>query len=163
MEFDSLNVFPDFVWVNPREVFPRELIDLEDEVNYPSWKEPDFLEFLFDKGCFAYLVKAGIKVVGYYAYRLNTDSIEIVKFCFKQLAHTEQIKHQTMKHIKGKLRVNRRKSILLNLREDDSIMAFFLKTEDFTSRLLKNHFPKMVGVVGGTNQDAYQFEYSLKV
>jgi ribosomal-protein-alanine N-acetyltransferase len=119
------------------------------------WCEEEFLRVLRQRNCIPMVAECGERIVGFMIYELHRNRIHVLDFA----THPEFLRHgvgrQMVSKLVGKLSAQRRKRLVLTLRESNLPAQLFFRVVGF----------RAVEVVRGyyedSGEDGYRMAYSL--
>ena len=140
-------------WLNPRDYRTVCRIEKESETFRP-WKRKDFFAVLRQRDFVGMVANHGRRVVGFVVYKLNPDSIELVKLGIPEKACGKGVERQLIEWLKRQLNPVGRTRLVLHVRESDLAAQKYLSTAGFrATRVIPGHFPD-------TGEDAYVMEFT---
>lgn len=120
-----------------------------------AWTEENFLSAMRQRNCIGMVAKSAGEIVGFMLYELHKDRLRILNFAVHQQYRRQGVGFAMVKRLKDKLSQQRRKHIVLDLRERNLPAQLFFKSQGF----------KAVGILPGyyedTAEDGYSMRYSL--
>ena len=132
-----------------------EVLDLElRSFDYP-WSEEDFIRCLRQRNCIGMVAEYQEKVIGYMIYELHKSKLHILNFAVHPEYRRRGVASSMMGKLIGKLNIQKRSKLILEVSEDNLDMHLFLKNRGFVATSLLKCFYEQ------NNRDAYQFVYAL--
>ncbi len=141
-------------WLIRRDM--PEVLDIErDSFEYP-WTEEDFLCCLRQRNCIGMVAERGHRIVGFMIYELHKSKLNILNFAVGPVIRRQGVGTQMIDKLIDKLSQQRRKEILLEIRETNLAAQLFFKSQQFRAvRVLRNHYEDR-------SEDAYLMRYQLE-
>lgn len=140
-------------WMIRRDM--PEVLAIEQESFEFPWTEENFIKQLRQRNCIGMVFDEADQVRGFVIYELHATRLDVLNFAVKVSERRRGIGAAIVRKLIGKLSVNRRRQIRLNVRESNLVAQQFFRRHGF----------RAVGVLKGlyedTNEDAYamQFRY----
>lgn len=140
-------------WLIRRDML--EVLEIE-RANFEfAWSEEEFLCCLRQRNCIGMVAEYNHHVVGFMIYELHKARIQILNFAVKPLAQRMKMGTHMVQRVIDKLSQQRRKEIILEVRETNLPAQLFFKSQGFRAvNVLRNHFQD-------TTEDAYLMQYRL--
>jgi ribosomal-protein-alanine N-acetyltransferase len=151
-EKDTLRVH--IRWMIRRDV--PEVLAIEGESFEFPWLEDDFIHCLRQRNCIGTVAEYDDRVVGFMVYELMKTRIEVLNFAVAADCRHHSVGRQMIAHLMGKLTRDRRRALMLNVRETNLPAQQFLRACGFRAvAILRKLFDN--------NEDAYrmQFRYTM--
>jgi len=140
-------------WLIRRDM--AEVIEIEQQSFEFSWTEEDFLCCLRQRNCIGMVAEQNNRIVGFMIYELHKASLRIMNFAVANDVRREGIGKRMVQRLVDKLSQQRRKEIILEIRETNlSAQLFFKKSEFKAVKVLRHHYDD-------TTEDAYMMIYRL--
>ena len=140
-------------WLIRRDM--QEVLEIEKSCFEFVWTEEDFLCCLRQRNCIGMVAENDHKIVGFMIYELHKMKLRIVNFAVAPDVQRHGIGSQMIRRMVEKLSQQRRKEILLEVRESNLSAHLFFKELGFRAiRVLRNHYED-------TTEDAYVMQYRL--
>lgn len=120
-----------------------------------SWTEDDFLRCLRQRNITGMVAELNDEVIGFMVYELHKNRLGLLKFVVDPLYRRSGIGSVLMEILIGKLNVDRRNRILLEVRETNLVAQKFFSRLGFkATAVLRDHYED-------TPEDAYLMQYRL--
>lgn len=116
-----------------------------------EWTEQDFLRFLRNRNCMGMVAEVGQKVVGFMAYVLEKNRLDIAKMSVHPMCRLQAIGRQLADKLKSKLSPFRRTKLVCRVGESRVAGQLFLKAIGF----------KAERVVRSDDESTYIFVHRL--
>ncbi len=140
-------------WLIRRDM--REVLRIEQESFEFAWTEEDFLCCLRQRNCIGMVAEQDDRIVGFMVYELHKDRLNILNFAVAADVRRLGIGNQMVTRLIDKLSQQRRKEILLEVRERNLSAQLFFKHQSFRAvRVLRGHYDD-------TAEDAYIMQFRL--
>lgn len=141
-------------WLIRRDM--AEVLDIERQSFEFSWTEEDFLCCLRQRNCIGMVAEHEHRIVGFMIYELHKAKLHILNFAVAPDVRRQGVGTQMVEKLIDKLSQQRRKEILLEVRETNLEAQLFFKDQDFRAvTVLRNHYDD-------TTEDAYLMRYLLE-
>lgn len=141
-------------WLIRRDM--PEVLEIERSCFEFVWTEEDFLCCLRQRNCIGMVSEHDHKIVGFMIYELHKMKLRIINFAVAPAEQRRGIGHQMIRRLVEKLSQQRRKEIVLEVRESNLSAQMFFKELGFRAvRVLRNHYDD-------TTEDAYVMQYRLE-
>ena len=141
-------------WLIRRDM--PEVLEIERNSFEFSWSEEDFLCCLRQRNCIGMVAERGQHIVGFMIYELHKSKLHILNFSVDQESRHQGIGKQMIDKLVDKLSQQRRKEILLEIRETNLSAQLFFKAQRFRAvRVLRDHYDD-------TSESAYLMCYQLR-
>ncbi len=122
---------------------------------YP-WTEEEFLCCLRQRNCIGTVAERDHRIVGFMIYELHQSMLRILNFAVSPDHRREGIGRQMVQRLIDKLSQQRRREIVLEVRETNLAAQLFFGACRFRAlSVLRNHYDD-------TLEDAYYMRYSLR-
>lgn len=140
-------------WLIRRDM--NEVLEIErDSFEFP-WTEEDFLCCLRQRNCIGMVAEHNNQIVGFMIYELHKSKLQILSFAVASEARRSDVGAQMATKLIDKLSQQRRKEILLEVRETNLAAQLFFKKQGFRAcSVLRAHYDD-------TTEDAYVMRYRL--
>ena len=120
------------------------------------WTEEEFLCCLRQRNCIGTVAELDHEIVGFMIYELHQSMLRILNFAVAPKIRRHGVGGQMVQRLVDKLSQQRRREIVLEVRETNLDAQLFFKNNDFRAlQVLRNHYDD-------TLEDAYYMRYSLK-
>ena len=140
-------------WLIRRDM--QEVMDIERSCFEFPWTEEDFLSCLRQRNCIGMVAEHGDEIVGFMVYELQKSRLRIMNFAVSAKTRRQGVGVQMMQRLVDKLSQQRRKEIILEVRETNLEAQLFFKGQGFRAvSVLRNHYDD-------TTEDAYYMQYRL--
>jgi ribosomal-protein-alanine N-acetyltransferase len=140
-------------WLIRRDM--EEVLEIERASFEFAWTEEDFLTCLRQRNCIGMVAERNHKIVGFMVYELHKSRLRILNFAVSRDARREGVGTQMVQRLVDKLSQQRRKEIILEVRETNLAAQLFFKKQAFRAVcVLRNHYDD-------TTEDAYYMQYRL--
>lgn len=140
-------------WLIRRDM--EEVLEIERTSFEFAWTEEDFLTCLRQRNCIGMVAERNHKIVGFMVYELHKSRLRILNFAVSPDARRQGVGTQMVQRLVDKLSQQRRKEIILEVRETNLAAQLFFKKQSFRAVcVLRNHYDD-------TTEDAYYMQYRL--
>ncbi len=140
-------------WLIRRDM--AEVLEIEQESFEFAWTEEDFLCCLRQRNCIGMVAEQDHRIVGFMIYELHKSSLRIMNFAVAKDVRRSGIGNRMVNRLIDKLSQQRRKEIILEIRETNLEAQLFFKKSDFRAiKVLRSHYDD-------TTEDAYMMIYKL--
>jgi len=140
-------------WLIRRDM--QEVMDIERGCFEFPWTEEDFLCCLRQRNCIGMVAERADQIVGFMVYELQKSRLRILNFAVSGDTRRQGVGVQMMQRLVDKLSQQRRKEIILEVRETNLEAQLFFKVQGFRAlSVLRNHYDD-------TTEDAYYMQYRL--
>lgn len=140
-------------WLIRRDM--AEVLDIERTSFEFAWTEEDFLCCLRQRNCIGMVAEAGGEIVGFMIYELHKDKLRILNFAVGGPVRRQGVGAQMVRRLIDKLSQQRRKEIVLDVRERNLSAQLFFRHQGFRAvGVLRNYYED-------TTEDAYSMQYVL--
>ncbi len=141
-------------WLIRRDM--PEVLEIERESFEFAWTEEEFLCCLRQRNCIGMVAELDHQIVGFMIYELHKSRLRILNFAVAPQARRQGVGQQMVGRLIDKLSQQRRKEIILEVRETNVAAQLFFKNRDFRAlSVLRNHYDD-------TCEDAYYMCYRLE-
>ncbi len=140
-------------WMIRRDM--REVLQIEQESFEFPWSEDDFIRCLRQRNCIGMVAECDDRVVGFMIYELHKTRLHVMNFAVARSAAAAGVGRQMLAKLIGKLSLQRRTRIMLEVRETNLPAQLFFRAEGFRAVSVLRDF------YDDTTEDAYlmQFRY----
>lgn len=149
--------FPHLRWMIRRDL--EEVLAIENDVFEFPWKEDDFYSCLRQKNCIGMVAcesgATDAKVVGFFIYELHRTQLHVLSFAVARANWRQGIGRKMIAKLISKLSPERRKRILLEVRETNLSAQLFFRAHGFHAISTIRDF------YDDTSEDAYLMQYRL--
>ncbi|MCH2204126.1 MAG: ribosomal protein S18-alanine N-acetyltransferase [Fuerstiella sp.] len=140
-------------WLIRRDM--PEVIDIERECFDFAWTEEEFLCCLRQRNCIGMVAEHDHEIVGFMIYELHKSKLRILNFAVAAGSQRKRVGTQMVGRLIDKLSQQRRKEIVLEVRETNLNAQMFFKNQGFRAvTVLRNHYDD-------TTEDAYYMRFKL--
>ena len=140
-------------WLIRRDM--PEVLRIEQQSFEFAWTEEDFLCCLRQRNCIGMVAERDHEIVGFMIYELHKSRLNILNFAVAEEYRRNGIGSQMVMRLVDKLSQQRRKEILLEVRERNLDAQMFFKQQSFRAvRVLRSHYDD-------TCEDAYIMQFRL--
>ncbi len=140
-------------WLIRRDM--PEVLDIERSSFEFAWTEEDFLCCLRQRNCIGMVAEAAGEIVGFMIYELHKDKLRILNFAVGTHVRRQGVGAQMVRRLIDKLSQQRRKEIVLDVRESNLAAQLFYRNQGFRAvGVLRNYYED-------TAEDAYSMQYVL--
>ena len=140
-------------WLIRRDM--GEVLEIEKQAFEFAWSEEDFLCCLRQRNCIGMVAEHNHRIVGFMIYELHKDKLHILNFAVCEDARRRGVGSQMVLRLVDRLSQQRRKEIVLEVREGNVPAQMFFQKQDFRAiTILRAHYDD-------TAEDAYIMRYSL--
>ncbi len=141
-------------WLIRRDM--PEVLAIEQESFDYSWTEEEFLCILRQRNCIGMVAELDHEIVGFMIYELHKSNLHVLNFAVSSQHRHQGIGSRMVQRLIDKLSSQRRKEILLEVRERNlGAQLFFRKQNFFAVTVLRKHYED-------TQEDAYIMRYLLE-
>lgn len=141
-------------WLIRRDM--DEVLAIEGSSFEFPWTEEEFLCCLRQRNCIGTVAELDHEIVGFMIYELHQSMLRILNFAVSPKMRRQGVGSQMVQRLIDKLSQQRRREIVLEVRETNLEAQLFFKQSDFKAlQVLRNHYDD-------TLEDAYYMRYSLK-
>ena len=140
-------------WLIRRDM--ADVLEIERQSFEFSWTEEDFLCCLRQRNCIGMVAEHNHRIVGFMIYELHKEKLHILNFAVAPDCRRRGVGGQMILRLVDRLSQQRRKEILLEVREGNVPAQMFFKQQDFRAvTILRSHYDD-------TAEDAYIMRYRL--
>lgn len=141
-------------WMIRRDL--AEVVEIERLSFEQRWDEKVFLQVLRQRTCIGIVAEHNHRVVGFMVYELHKNMIAILNFAVHPDYQNKRVGAQLINRVKDKLSQQRRREIILEVRETNLPAQIFFRKMDFRAvSVLENYFEDV-------GEDAYLMVYQLE-
>ncbi len=141
-------------WLIRRDM--PEVLEIERSCFKYVWTEKDFRCWLSQRTCIGMVAEHDRKIVGFMVYELDKTKLRILNFAVAPTKQRRGIGTAMIRELVEKITQQRRKEIVLAVRESNLPAQMFLKEQGFRAvRVLRNHYDD-------STEDAYVMQYLLE-
>lgn len=141
-------------WLIRRDM--SEVLAIEQESFDYAWTEEEFLCILRQRNCIGMVAEIDHEIVGFMIYELHKSNLHVLNFAVAKEYRRHGVGTKMVQRLVDKLSLQRRKEILLEVRERNLSAQLFFKTQGFYAvTVLRNHYDD-------TCEDAYIMRYQLQ-
>ena len=120
-----------------------------------AWTEEDFLCCLRQRNCIGMVAERGGKIVGFMIYELHKAKLRLLNFAVAPAMRRQHVASQMIRRLVDKLSQQRRREIVLEVRETNlPAQKFFQKQGFLALGVLRDRYDD-------TTEDAYLMRYLL--
>ena len=140
-------------WLIRRDM--TDVLEIERSSFENAWTEEDFLCCLRQRNCIGMVAESDHQVVGFMIYELHKSRLRVLNFAVASELRRCGVGSQMVQRLVDKLSQQRRKEIILEVRESNLDAQLFYKQLGFRAFcVLRRHFDD-------TDEDAYIMRYRL--
>lgn len=141
-------------WLIRRDM--PEVLQIEQESFEYTWNEEYFLSCLRQRNCIGMVAEHNHQIVGFMIYELHKSMIQVLNFAVAPEYRQQGIGRQMVQRVIDKLSQQRRREIVLEVRETNLEAQLFFRKMDFRAvSVLRNYFED-------AGEDAYVLQYRLE-
>jgi len=138
-------------WLIPRDM--PEVLAIESASFEFPWSEDDFIRCLCQRNCIGMIAEHENLVVGFMVYELNKSRIHILNFATLPEMRRRGVGTQMVRKLAGKLRVQCRTRILIEVRETNLVAQLFFRDAGFRAISILRDYHENIP------EDAYLMQY----
>lgn len=139
-------------WIIRRDL--EDVLKIENECFEHPWSESDFHNTLRQRNFIGMAIEACEVVVGYMVYEISGDGIAVVNFAVRPDCQRRKIGSAMVGKLKSKLSPERRRRLVLDIRETNLAAQQFFRSHGFKAvRVLRKYEI--------TGEDAYRFQFGV--
>ncbi|MEN6497323.1 MAG: ribosomal protein S18-alanine N-acetyltransferase [Thermoguttaceae bacterium] len=142
-------------WMIRRDM--PEILAIEQESFEFPWTEEDFIRCLRQRNCIGMVAEHEDRVVGFMIYELNKNRIQVLNFATAADVRRRGVGTLMVAKLIGKLSVQRRTRITLEVRETNLPAQLFFRATGFRAVSVLRSFYE------DTPEDAYLMQYRFRV
>lgn len=140
-------------WLIRRDM--PEVLEIERASFDHPWTEEDFLCCLRQRNCIGMVAECNHDIVGFMIYELHKSRLRILNFAVAPESRRHGVATQMVRRLIDKLSQQRRKEIVLEVRETNLHAQKFFSSQGFLAVcVLRDHYDD-------TDEDAYLMHYRL--
>ncbi|MEZ6130018.1 MAG: ribosomal protein S18-alanine N-acetyltransferase [Planctomycetaceae bacterium] len=140
-------------WLIRRDM--DEVMNIEKASFEFPWSEEEFLCCLRQRNCIGTVAELDHQIVGFMIYELHQSMLRILNFAVAPEIRRQGVGQQMVQRLIDKLSQQRRREIVLEVRETNLDAQLFFAGSGFKAlKVLRNHYDD-------TLEDAYYMRYSL--
>lgn len=139
-----------------RDDLPQVLAIEESSFEFP-WSEEEFIRVLRQRNCIGRVLYVGRRIDGYIIYELHKSRLHVLNFAVHPNCRRHGIGKSLIQDLVGRLFVERRSRILLEVRESNLDGQLFFRKQGFKAVSVLRDFYDY------TDEAAYVMEFKLKV
>lgn len=141
-------------WLIRRDL--EEVLRIERQAFSFYWTEEDFLCCLRQRNCIGMVAEQDHNIVGFRILEFHKMKLRIINFAVDPVYQRQGVGRQLIQRLIEKLSQQRRKEIVLEVRETNLAAQFFFHEQGFNAtRVLRGHYDD-------TDEDAYIMRYRLE-
>lgn len=142
-------------WMIRRDM--PEVLSIENGCFEYPWREDDFIRCLRQRNNIGMVAEdyEGGGLLGYMVYELHPRYVHILNLAVDRMSWRQNVGHQLVEKLKGKLNVNRRHTLSLEVRETNLAAQLFFKSQGFRATAIFRNF------YDDTTEDSYHMRYSI--
>lgn len=140
-------------WMVRRDL--KTVLCIEESSFEFSWTEDDFIRCLRQRNCIGMAAEIGDEVVGFMIYELHKNRLHLLKLVVDPHHQRNWVGRAMMEVLIGKLNVERRNRIMLEVRETNLVAQKFFASMGFKATSVLRDFYE------DTPEDAYVMQYRL--
>jgi len=141
-------------WMIRRDM--QEVLDIENESFEFPWLEEDFIRCLRQRNCIGMVAEHDDRVVGFMIYELHKTRLHVLNFAVSSVCRRRGIGSQMVAKLVGKLSLERRTRIMLEVRETNLPAQLFFRGSGFRAvSVLRDYYDD-------TPEDAYLMQYRYR-
>ena len=142
-------------WMIRRDM--SEVLAIENSSFEFAWSEEDFIRCLRQRNCIGMVAEQEGAVVGFMIYELHRSRLHILNFSVHPAHLRMGIGKQMVDKLSGKLSLQRRTKIMLEVRETNLAAQLFFRNAGFRAvSVLRDYYED-------TTEDAYMMVYNYRV
>ncbi len=138
-------------WMIRRDM-PSVLSIEEASFEFP-WSEEDFVNCLRQRNCIGMVAELDDRVVGFMVYELHKNRLHLLNFAVAPDMRRRGVGHAMVEKLVGKLSLDRRNRIMLEVRETNLAAQLFFRSAGFRAISVLRDFYE------DTEEDAYLMQY----
>lgn len=140
-------------WLIRRDM--ADVLRIEQSCFEQPWTEEEFLCCLRQRNCIGMVAEADHEILGFMIYELHKAKLRILNFAVSSSAQRQGVGTCMVQRLIDKLSQQRRKEILLDVRETNLAAQMFYKKQGFRAvHVLRQHYDD-------TTEDAYVMLYRM--
>ena len=140
-------------WLIRRDM--SEVLEIERSSFEYAWTEEEFLCCLRQRNCIGMVAEHEHEIVGFMVYELHKSKLRILNFAVAGSARRHRVGTQMVGRLIDKLSQQRRREIVLEVRETNLDAQLFFRSQGFRAlSVLRGHYDD-------TAEDAYYMQFAL--
>jgi ribosomal-protein-alanine N-acetyltransferase len=142
---------PEVIWMVRRHMSQVQTIEA---VAFPyPWSEENFIRCLRQRNCIGMVAEDRGRVLGYMIYEIHRDRIHVLNFAVNPSYQRFGVGTAMVEKLKSKLNPQRRRKILLEIREGNLGAQLFFREQGFkATKLLRDFYVD-------SDEDAYLMQF----
>jgi ribosomal-protein-alanine N-acetyltransferase len=142
-------------WMIRRDM--PEVLQIEAEAFEFPWSEDDFVRCLRQRNCIGMVVEQDDRVVGFMIYELHKTRLHVLNFAVAADCRRQGLGRQMIAKLVGKLSLQRRVRVTLEVRETNLDAQIFFRAQGFRAvSVLRSYYED-------TPEDAYVMQYRYRL
>ncbi|MFN3191016.1 MAG: ribosomal protein S18-alanine N-acetyltransferase [Aureliella sp.] len=141
-------------WMIRRDM--PSVLAIEDASFEFPWSEEEFIRCLRQRNCIGMVAESEDEVVGFMIYELHKNRLHLLNFAVAPQCRRESVGTSMIEKLVGKLSMERRSRIMLEVRETNLDAQLFFKSLDFRAISVLRDFYE------DTTEDAYLMQYRYR-
>ncbi len=141
-------------WMIRRDM--PEVLAIEHEAFEFPWSDEDFTRCLRQRNCIGMVAEVTDSVVAFMIYELHRARLHMINFAVARSHRRLGIGTHMIDKLQGKLSLDRRSRVVLEVRETNLAAQLFFRTRGFRAVSVLRDFYQ------DTTEDAYLMEYALE-
>jgi [ribosomal protein S18]-alanine N-acetyltransferase len=142
-------------WMIRRDM--PEVLDIETNSFEFPWSEDDFVRCLRQRNCIGMVVEQDDRVVGFMIYELHKTRLHVLNFAVAPDCRRRGVGAQMVSKLVGKLSLQRRVRVTLEVRETNLEAQLFFRAQGFRAvSVLRSYYED-------TPEDAYVMQYRYRL
>jgi ribosomal-protein-alanine N-acetyltransferase len=142
-------------WMIRRDM--PEVLQIEAEAFEFPWSEDDFVRCLRQRNCIGMVVEQDDRVVGFMIYELHKTRLHVLNFAVAADCRRQGLGRQMVAKLVGKLSLQRRVRVTLEVRETNLDAQIFFRSQGFRAvSVLRSYYED-------TPEDAYVMQYRYRL
>jgi len=133
-----------------------EVLRIENRSFEFPWSEDDFIRCLRQRNCIGMVAEYDDRVVGFMIYELHKTRLHVLNFAVNPDCRRHGIATQMVTKLIGKLSVQRRSRVMLEVRETNLAAQLFFRNAGFRAVSVLRDF------YDDTTEDAYLMQYRYR-
>lgn len=138
-------------WMIRRDM--RDVLGIESSSFEFPWSEEDFVQCLRQRNCIGMVAEHDESVVGFMIYELHKSRLHVINFAVHPAFRRRGVGAQMLNKLAGKLSVQRRSKIVLEVRETNLEAQLFFRDSGFRAVSVLRDFYE------DTTEDAYLMHF----
>ena len=141
-------------WMIRRDM--HSVLEIEKASFEFPWSEEEFIRCLRQRNCIGMVAERDDEVVGFMIYELHKNRLHLLNFAVAPNCRRESVGNSMIEKLVGKLSVERRSRIMLEVRETNLDAQLFFKSLGFRAISVLRDF------YDDTTEDAYLMQYRYR-